>query len=72
MSKKSKIYVAGIGMVTSVGWNAEMTAASVKSGISQFQETSYLNKNLNPFKMSLVPDDALPKLNASLNTTGRI
>ena len=66
MSDKPKVYVAGVGMITPVGANAEMTAAAVKAGISTFQETNIYNKDFKPMKMALVPDEALPPLNLSL------
>jgi 3-oxoacyl-[acyl-carrier-protein] synthase I len=54
------------GMITSIGANAEMTAASVRSGISAYQESSIINKHFNPMTMALVPDDALPDLEDEL------
>jgi len=59
MSDKPKVYVAGVGMVTAVGANAEMTAAAVKAGVSAFQETDYFDKDFNKIKMALVPNEIL-------------
>jgi 3-oxoacyl-[acyl-carrier-protein] synthase I len=68
------IEITVAGMISSIGANAEMTAASVRSGISAYQESSILNKHFNPMIMSLVPDDALPELEGELKQhtlTGR-
>jgi 3-oxoacyl-[acyl-carrier-protein] synthase-1 len=53
-------------MITPVGANAEMTAAAVKAGINRYTETNFYNKNYEPMKMALVPDEAIPKLNKVL------
>ena len=55
-----------VGMVTAVGMGARQTAASVRAGISRFAETSIYDKRFQPFKMALLPDDALPPLEPSL------
>lgn len=68
MSDKPKVYVAGVGMITSVGANAEMTSAAVNAGISGYQETNYYNKNLDPMRMAMVPDDALPPIKDELKS----
>lgn len=60
------VEITAIGMITSVGANTEMTAASVRSGISAYQESVVLNKQFNPMILSLVPEDALPELEDDL------
>lgn len=57
---KSKVYLAAVGMITSVGADAGMTFASVRAGINRFQESDHYNKDLNPMRMALIPNDALP------------
>jgi len=59
MSDKPKVYVAGVGMITAVGADAEMTAAAVKAGVCAYQETEYFDKAFNKIKMALVPDEML-------------
>jgi 3-oxoacyl-[acyl-carrier-protein] synthase-1 len=56
MSDKPKVYVAGVGMITAVGADAEMTAAAVKAGVGAYQETAYFDKAFNKIKMALVPE----------------
>jgi 3-oxoacyl-[acyl-carrier-protein] synthase I len=67
---KPQAYVAGTGMITSIGCNAQMTAASVLAGISRYQYSDYRNKDLKPIKVAPVPDEALAPLNEALLTSG--
>jgi len=64
------VEITAIGMLTPVGANAEMTAASVRSGISTYEASDVLNKQFNPMTLSLVPDDALPALEEKLAKQG--
>ncbi len=59
MNNKAKIYIAGMGMITPVGANTEMTAAAVRADVSAYRETDYFDKNYNKVKMAMVPDEAL-------------
>lgn len=70
MSDKPKVYVAGIGMITPVGANAEMTAAAVRAGVSAYESSRHHNKRFYPMRMALVPDDALPALKPELEAAG--
>jgi len=68
------VEIIAMGVLTPVGANAKMTAASVVAGISAFQASRICNKQYNPMTMALVPDDALPALEKSLaaeTLTGR-
>ena len=58
MHEKSIITISDIGMITPVGQNAEMTAASVRAGISSVQETEHFDIDGDPIKMALVPEEA--------------
>jgi len=57
-----------VGMMTPVGIGASQTATSVRAGISRQAESSIYNKRFQPMKMALLPDDALPPLEASLES----
>lgn len=59
MSQLNKLYVAATGMVTPVGMNTQMTAASINAGVSAYAESDYISKTGNKIKVSQVPDDAL-------------
>lgn len=60
------VEIIGVGMLTPIGANAQMTAASVRAGISAYQASAVQNKQFNPMTMCLVPDDALPPLDEEL------
>lgn len=70
MSQLDKLYIAATGMITPVGFNSEMTAASVKAGINTYQDSVYFNKNDKPMKACWVPNEALPELNEELTNVG--
>lgn len=64
----SRVYVAATGVLTPVGFDSISTAASVKAGISAYQDTNQLNKKFHSMRMALMPEDALPPLNAELES----
>lgn len=55
------IAISSITMFTPFG-NAEQTVAASNAGLSAYAESPFQNRNNNPIKMCLVPDDALPPL----------
>lgn len=59
MNDKPKVYIAGIGMITPLGANAEMTAAFVRCGRSAYRECNFFDEDFNNIKMATVPDEAL-------------
>lgn len=62
------VEITALGMVSPVGADAIMTAASVRSGISAYEASSVINKDFNPVVMALVPEDALPPLEDELKS----
>ena len=67
MSDAPKLYIAGMGMITPVGANTEMTAAAVKAGISAYRESEYFDKEYNRIKLASIPEEVLEdSLNAAL------
>lgn len=64
-----RAWICAIGMVTPVGGCTGQTAASVRAGISRYQESPVYNKRFEPMTMALVPDDDLPPLADSLAAT---
>jgi len=64
------VEIVAVGMLTPIGANAEMTAASVRSGISTYEASSVLNKQFNPMTLSLIPEDAIPALEEELEKQG--
>ena len=67
MNRKIGIYRPG--MVTSVGLDAKQTAASVRAGLSRFEESSIHTKRFQPMVMAILPEDVLPPLAESLEQT---
>jgi 3-oxoacyl-[acyl-carrier-protein] synthase-1 len=61
--------IVGMEMVTAVGLDAQQTAASVRAGISRFEETSIHDKRFEPFVMAVLPDDVLPPLKPEIEST---
>jgi len=58
MNNTPNLLVMSTGTLTSVGMNTPMTLASVRAGINTYQESSCLNKDLNPMKVSSIPEGA--------------
>jgi len=49
------VFIAGIGLVTALGPNVEMTAAAVKAGVSAYRISDYTDNNDKPITMANVP-----------------
>ncbi|MBL1276962.1 MAG: hypothetical protein COB30_012830 [Ectothiorhodospiraceae bacterium] len=69
MNNHSELYIAGMGMITPVGANVEMTSAFVSSGLSGYQVSEYKNWQCKPITMARVPDDAFPEICDELDTS---
>lgn len=52
--------IISFGCTTPIGYTAQETAASVRSGITRFNETTYLDRIHDPIVMSCFPTEALP------------
>lgn len=66
MNQVDKLYIAATGVMTSIGFNTQMTAAAVNAGISAYTASDYFNKKDQPMTAAFVPDDALPELSEAL------
>jgi len=64
--KTSTIFLAASGMLTPVGFDSASTNAAIATGISAYEDSKHHNKNFNPMRMALIPEDALPPLNPEL------
>lgn len=51
----TKLYIAGLGMITPLGANTEMTAAMVKAGLSAYQASGHYTQGGQPITMTRVP-----------------
>jgi 3-oxoacyl-[acyl-carrier-protein] synthase-1 len=58
--------ILAIGMVTPVGLYAASAAAAVRAGVSRVRESRFYGKLIEPHRMSLVPEDAMPPLAPAL------
>ena len=56
----SDVVICACGAVTPLGLTAAQSAASVRSGLSAFSETSIMDRSFEPLVMALVPDEDLP------------
>jgi 3-oxoacyl-[acyl-carrier-protein] synthase I len=70
LNQLNKLYISATGMITPVGVNTEMTAASVKAGVNRYQASHIINKKFEPMTLALVPDEALPELAKPLKEIG--
>lgn len=59
MSDQSKLYIAGMGMITPIGAHTAMTAAAVRAGVSGYTECNFFDEDFNKVRMATVPDEAL-------------
>ncbi len=66
MTRMKKLFFAGSGMITPIGANSEMTAASVKAGVSTYGLSKF-HYSFQAIKMASVPDEALPNLDDDAN-----
>lgn len=62
MNLDKKLYIAGIGMITPVGGNAQMTAAAVEAGVSGYVLSDFESKSGEPLKLALISDDIFDKI----------
>jgi len=62
-----KLYIAGMGMITPVGWNVPMTAAAVKAGISAYAASGYANQQGQAITMAGVPTSVFFESDAQID-----
>lgn len=67
MDEKQVAYIAGMGMVTPVGANVEMTAAAVRAGISGYAVSDFYGQDDESVTMSLVPDEFFTSVNIEID-----
>ncbi len=71
MSEGGNIYIAGMGMITAIGANLEMTAAALKAEISGYALSDFYNRNDEPITMASVPDAVFSQLELTLEEGDR-
>jgi 3-oxoacyl-[acyl-carrier-protein] synthase-1 len=72
MSAAPKLYIAGMGMITPVGFDTASTAAAVRAGVSGYRiSNSYYGQNDEPITMASVPDIIFDEINAEISGGNR-
>lgn len=59
---KSEVVISSVGMVTTIGGNAEQTAANVRAGMTRYGEVPMAGWYGKQFTAAVVPRDGLPAL----------
>ena len=70
MDNEKKLYLSTTGMLTAIGDSAEMTAASVKAGISGFEVSEYKNQQDENITMAGVPQSIIDELTLEIDIRG--
>ncbi|VAW86668.1 hypothetical protein MNBD_GAMMA18-140, partial [hydrothermal vent metagenome] len=68
ISATAKAYIAGIGMITSIGADAPSTAAAVNAEVSGYQLSSFFNKQGKPMTLATVPTDVFSLVEVEIDT----
>ena len=71
MSDTPKLYIAGMGMITPVGFDMASTAAAVKAGISSYMLSNYYDKDGSHITMTAVPAIIFDEINAEISGGNR-
>jgi 3-oxoacyl-[acyl-carrier-protein] synthase-1 len=70
-SNSPKLYIAGMGMVTPVGGNVAMTAASVNAGISAYRSSYFTTQDDEKIVMTRVPDEMIGEFTGDIDYGSR-
>lgn len=71
MSDASKLYIAGTGMITPVGFDTVSTAAAVRAGVSGYAISNYYGSNDEPITMASVPNGIFSEIDANISGGNR-
>ena len=66
-----KLYIAGMGMITPVGGNVAMTAASVEAGISAYKASYFITSADEKITMARVPDEMIGEFKGNIDEGSR-
>jgi len=64
---QQRAYIVGTGMITSIGANAAMTAASVRAGISRYTISDYLTNEGQPITMCSMPEEVFSSMQVDVD-----
>ncbi|PKG37068.1 beta-ketoacyl synthase N-terminal-like domain-containing protein [Psychromonas sp. Urea-02u-13] len=62
MSIDKKLYIAGIGVISPVGFNTQMTVTAVEAGVSGYVLSDFDSHTGEPLKLALISDDIFNKI----------
>jgi len=71
MKTPDKLYIAGIGMVSSVGGDTAMTSAAVNAGISGYGISEFNGVNNEPVTIASVPDSFFSTIDVEIKKSRR-
>ena len=66
MSDTPRVYIAGIGMITSIGADTEMTAIAMAAEYSGYRVSDYHTQEGQPITLSNVPEEVFSLVNAEI------
>lgn len=64
---QSRLFLAGIGMITPAGGNVPLTAAAVKAGVNVYSESRFFNRRGRPIIMARVPLEVFTTLDLEID-----
>ena len=70
MNHEKKLYLCATGMLTAIGDSVEMTAASVKAGMSGFDVSDYKNQHQENITMAGVPQSIFESFDFKIDMEG--
>lgn len=67
MNDKPKLYLAGLGMITPIGANTEMTAAAVRAGVSAYEASDNFSHLAEPLTMTRIPQEVFTQMDIGID-----
>src|SRR5690606_40289870 len=64
---QTRLFLAGIGMITPAGGNVPLTAAAVKAGVNVYSESRFFNRRGKPIIMARVPLEVFTTLDLEID-----
>jgi len=71
MSDTPKLYIAGMGMITPVGFDTASTTAAVRAGVNAYAISNFYAKNNEPITMASVPGLMSDEIDADIGEGSR-
>jgi 3-oxoacyl-[acyl-carrier-protein] synthase I len=68
----AKLYIAGMGMITGLGWNLSANATAINANKSAYAASPYQHENGEPLIMARVPDLVFDQMDVSFEDEGSV